>query len=264
MRVTFLGSGGAFCDFRVNYQNNAVVETAEGLVLVDCGVTAMQSLRELGLSPWDVTAVLVTHLHADHASPQGLVGVRYYAGPDGHAARMSTRIVAPPDVLGPLMKSLDPYLDEYSDRDDVLRHGGAGVLVDAEAAHELEVGGIRFRYFRVPHVTGGPVDKPAYGLVFEEGPTRVVWSGDTTLDRRWVERTAGDAAVDGFFHECTFSTRPRTPVHTHWSELSELPREVLGRLVLMHHTAVPEGVDAGAVRGAARRHERFVFGPPVP
>ena len=35
MRITFLGTGGAFCDYRVNYQNNAMVETSQGQVLID-------------------------------------------------------------------------------------------------------------------------------------------------------------------------------------------------------------------------------------
>ena len=70
MKITFLGSGGAFTDYRVNYHNNALVETDAGLVLLDCGFTACQSMRELGIHPSKIHTVLFTHLHGDHASPE--------------------------------------------------------------------------------------------------------------------------------------------------------------------------------------------------
>ena len=43
MRITFLGSGGAFTDFRVNYHNNALSHTAEGPVLLT-GIMALLGL----------------------------------------------------------------------------------------------------------------------------------------------------------------------------------------------------------------------------
>src|SRR5687768_15770661 len=99
MRITFLGSGGAFTDYRVNYHNNAVVETDAGPVLLDCGTTAVQSLRELGIDRARIAAVLLTHLHADHASPEQLLWERYYGSGGGPPPYLSTPIVAPPDVL---------------------------------------------------------------------------------------------------------------------------------------------------------------------
>jgi ribonuclease BN (tRNA processing enzyme) len=256
MRITFLGSGGAFCDFRVNFQNNAVIDTEEGPVLLDCGVTALQSLKELGIRAHDVRAVLVTHLHADHASPAVLVGERYYKGPDSEGASfLPTPILAPRDVVEPLVASLVPYLDEYQDRSGVIRPGGTRVMVDAKAVTETEIGGTRFRFFRVPHVVGAAVDKPAYGVEIRDARSAVAWSGDTTFSPQWIERTV--ESVDTLFHECTFAPRARSTVHTHWPELASLPREVGRRIVLMHHTAVPAGLDVSAVRAAAARHDTF-------
>ncbi len=258
MRITFLGSGGAFCDFRVNYQNNAVIDTEEGPVLLDCGVTALQSLKELGIGPHDVRAVLVTHLHADHASPAVLVGERYYLAPDGDGASfLPTPIFAPSDVIDPLLSSLVPYLDEYQDRSGVIRPGGTRVMVEAHTANELEIGGTRFRFFRVPHVVGAGVDKPSYGVEISDAKTKVAWSGDTTFSRKWIERTA--ESVDTLFHECTFAPPSPAPVHTHWPELAALPPEIGRRIVLMHHTAVPAGIDVSPVRAAAARHDVFQF-----
>jgi ribonuclease BN (tRNA processing enzyme) len=257
VRITFLGSGGAFTDFRVNYHNNALVYTGEGPVLLDCGLTAVQSMRELGIPPWGVHTVLVTHLHPDHASPGQLAVERYYGGPDDRPGLLRTRIAAPADVLHPLVGALVPYLDEYPGPDGGLRRGGTEALIDASEGGQFEVGGVRFRYFRVPHVTGGTVDKPAYGLEIDDGRSRVLWSGDTTLSLAWLAKAASDSRVVRVFHDCTFTPRRRGAVHTHWEELVALDPALTERVTLMHHTAVPPGLELGRFAGAAARHEVF-------
>ena len=131
VRLTFLGSGDAFCDWRVNDQNNALVETDQGLVLIDCGMTAVQSMRELGLSVHDVHTVLITHVHADHACPSNLLLERFYGGPVG-PRWASTRLLAPPDVLDPLRRSLRPFFDEVI--------GPEGGLADEELAEAARAG----------------------------------------------------------------------------------------------------------------------------
>jgi len=256
VRLTFLGSGDAFCDWRVNYHNNAVVETAAGLVLLDCGMTALQSMRELGLGAHDLAAVLVTHVHADHASLAPLLLERFFVGPQGPTWR-STRICAPADVLVDVKGVLAPYFDGMNGPEGGHQGGGLAGVLEAEEAHEIEVGGVHFRYFQVPHVRDGVWDKPAYGVELRVGPRRTVWSADTVFRRDWIEETAADPDLVSFFHDCTFSPRFPDTVHTHFEELERLPAAVKARITLMHHVAVPEGVDISAFAGAAERHQRF-------
>lgn len=259
MRITFLGTGGAFTDFRVNYHNNAVVDTEEGPVLIDCGLTAVQSMRELGIERSQIRAVLFTHLHADHASPETLIFERFYSGTDGAPGYLQTELVAPSDVMEPLCTSLSPYLKEFADEQGDFRDGGLEALTVRQAVTETEIGGVRFSWFRVPHVTGNHVDKPAYGLVIDDGRSRVLWSGDTTFSQRWLDRTLTDSRVDRIFHECLFQARFRGTVHTHWEELCTLPDALKQRITLMHYTRVPDNVSLDGFSGAAKRHERFTF-----
>lgn len=259
MRVTFLGTGGAFTDFRVNYHNNALIETEEGPVLLDCGLTAVQSMRELGVERTAVRAVLFTHLHGDHASPETLVWERFYSGPDGMPAFLGTTFAAPPDVLDPLGASLRPFLNELADQEGTFRNSGYDALITPIPTSEIEIGGVRFRFFRVPHVSGPGVEKPAYGVEIDDGRSLVLWSGDTTLSRPWLEAAVGRARLSRIFHECTFMPRIRGTVHTHWEELVELPQELLERITLMHYTSVPDWVDISCVAGAAKRHQSFIL-----
>lgn len=63
MRFASLGSGSR--------GNAALVETADACVLVDCGFSVREACRRLavlGRAPADLTAILVTHEHGDHAS----------------------------------------------------------------------------------------------------------------------------------------------------------------------------------------------------
>ncbi len=258
MRLTFLGTGGAFTDYRVNYQNNAVIETPEGLVLIDCGTTAVQSLKELGFSPHDVRAVLFTHLHGDHASPEQLLWERFYGpGKGGGPEFLRTELCAPADLLQPLRNSMQPFVDIFTDPEGNIRQGGVDALTRCRMETQLEVADLQVRWFRVPHVTGGSVDKAAYGLDIRQGDTRILWSGDTTLSPGWIQAGAEDPSVTRIFHECTFTEPYRGSVHTHWSELEALSDDLLGRISLMHHTEVPDDVDVSRTVGAAERHQLF-------
>ena len=259
MRITFLGTGGAFTDFRVNYHNNALIYTEEGPVLLDCGLTAVQSMREIGVDRGSLRAVLFTHLHADHASPESLIFERFYSGPGGMPSYKTTPLVAPSDVIAPLGQALRPFLNEFADMNGDFRHGGYEALCQPIETQETEIGGVRFRFFRVPHVSGGGVDKPAYGLEIDDGRTRVFWSGDTTLSPIWLDQTLEQDRVARIFHECMFMPRFRGTVHTHWEELSALPEALKAQLTLMHYTAVPDWAELDGLAGAAKRHESFEF-----
>ena len=260
MKITFLGSGGAFTDYRVNYHNNALIDTAEGPVLLDCGTTACQSMRELGVRRTDVRAVLFTHLHADHASPEQLIWERVYSVEDsGQPAFLPTELIGPAALIEPLGRALHPFLDEYTDAQGVYRHGGLAALVRPRITEAVEIGGVRFRWFRVPHVTGDGVDKAAFGLCIDDGQQRIYWSGDTTFAPAWINRAASESATARIFHECLFYPRFGGTVHTHWAELQSLPEALAGRVTLMHHTQVPEGIELEPFAGAAARHQVFSF-----
>ena len=259
MRVTFLGSGGALCDHRVNYQNNALIEGPGGLLLLDCGTTAAQSLRELGVHACAIDAVALTHLHGDHASPEQLIWERTYSSPAGPPAFARTPLLGPADLIQPLRASLAPFIDIFSDEQGEAREGGVDALTEAVMGAEIERCGLQLRWFRVPHVRGATVDKAAYGVEISDGRSVIVWSGDTTFSPGWVCAQAARPEVVQIFHECMFHPPFYGTVHTHYSELQTLPGEVREKVVLMHHTAVPAGEELRGFAGAAGRHQTFRF-----
>ena len=257
MIIQFLGSGGAFTDYRLNYNNNAIVQTSAGWVLLDCGQTASQSLLELNIHPTELAALLITHLHCDHASPEAILWQRYYTSPAGPPTFSSTPIYAPQDVLDPLIEALKPFVGTFNNNQNTVIDHGTDVLIEPHRTMCFSIGDTEFQFFPVHHVHQGEIDKPAYGVRITRGTTRVYWSGDTVFSPEWICAAAKDPLCTTIFHECMFSRRFPGTAHSHWEELQTLPKEVLRKIVLMHHTVVPDGMDISACAGAAQKHEIF-------
>ena len=90
-------------------EGNCLLLSGGGVhLLVDAGISARRitaSLRELGLSPGDVTAVLLTHEHTDHTAGLATLTKQYrlplYAS-DATTAALALRCPALRDVLRPI------------------------------------------------------------------------------------------------------------------------------------------------------------------
>ena len=259
MKVQFLGTGGAFSDFRENYNNNAIIETDKGWVLLDCGVTAVQSLKELGIHPSEIRGMLITHLHGDHASCEQFIWERYYTSPQNIPLWKPTNIYAPQDILLPLKASLSPFIGSFTNRQLQIVDSGTDDLLDLHVGMQGQIDDLNFEFFAVDHVSSEHTHKPSYGLKLTRGGKTVLWSGDKIFDGDWLDQMANDHHIECIFHECTFAPQYPGTVHTHWRQLQTLPTETLQKIVIMHHNKVPENEDVSMLKGHASRHQTFVF-----
>lgn len=263
LQITFLGTGGAFTDFRENYHNNAAVHIGEEQVaLIDCGGTAVQSLKEIGIRAWSVPYVIVTHLHGDHVGGiEQLAWERFYTGKNGPGFQ-KTHLIATSEIQGDLRDVLTPCVDEYTQSDGVSRSGGFDALFNLKyVISDVTVGDVQFILHRVPHVVDSGVDKPCYGVLIRERDTSsggFFFTSDTTF-RPQIGEMYPDVGV--IFHDCTFSPKYTGTVHTHYEDLLTLPDDVRNRIVLMHHTKVPEHIDIrkDGFLYAAHRHDTFTL-----
>lgn len=88
MRLASLGSGSS--------GNASLVDTGDGFVLVDCGLSARETqnrMSNLDLSLTDICAILVTHEHSDHIA--GVSAVASKSGAPIYATRGSSRKLKP-------------------------------------------------------------------------------------------------------------------------------------------------------------------------
>lgn len=199
-----------------NYNNNGMIKTRKGNVLIDAGHTIKYALRDQGLSIRDIDAVFITHVHGDHVF--GLERIAY-------------------ETLFKYQHRVKLYLHEsiYDELWHSTLKGSMGKHGDGEATLEdyfdvypivgnsLNILGHHLELFQNRHTP----DKPSFGINIDD---KVFFSGDTTAIPDIV--TEMNYAVG--FHDVTLSKF--NPVHATLSSLIELyPAEIKKKLYLMSY-----------------------------
>ncbi|MFD0900956.1 MBL fold metallo-hydrolase [Actinomadura sediminis] len=214
MRVTVIGCSGSYPG--PDSPASSYLVEAEGFAMIlDLGNGALGSLQRFH-SLYEIDAVCISHLHADHCldlcgywvartyRPSGPPPRIPVHGPEGTAARMARAYDLDPD----------PGMSETFDFRTLRR--------------TFEIGPFRVTTALMPH----PVE--AYAFRIEHGGKALAYSGDTGPSDTLVD-LARDA--DLFLCEASFLEGPSLPSELHLTarEAAEhAARAEVGRLVLTH------------------------------
>jgi len=226
-----LGTGAAASDGR-RTTTMLAVETATDLVLVDCGGDAAQRLAAHGLDPTALTAVIVTHEHADHVAGFPLLLERLWLG--GRSAPVDVYGIEP--ALAQARRVHDTFdvsaWPGYPER----RYHTVGIQAGSAV---LATPGLR--------VTAAPGTHsvPCVGLRFEDldGGGLLAYSGDTAFSPTIVALARGAQLL---VHEAT----DEPPMHSRPEEAARAAVEAgADALVLVH---LPPGFDEGDGLARAR------------
>jgi ribonuclease BN (tRNA processing enzyme) len=233
MKVTALGTGDAFSADR--YSSCLLVETATTRVLVDCPHPIRKVLKSSTAGRVDVAdidAVVLTHLHADHAS-----GVEGFAWFCRFALGRPMQVFGHEAVLAGLWTQLAPSMSELlvTDDDNRPHHRERLDAADVLSTSMLStttpviIGDLRV----TARLTSHHIATTA--LFFElavPGATATFgYSADTSFDPdliAWLSR------ADVVVHETNFGA------HTPYAKLAALPPESRRKLRLIHW---PDGFD---------------------
>jgi ribonuclease BN (tRNA processing enzyme) len=232
LRFVPLGVGDAFSELR--YSCCLAVEASDQLLLVDCPHPILKMLREareatgLALSADRIHAVVLTHLHADHAS--GLEGLAYFSF---FVLQRRLRLVVHPDVLARLWdghlaagmeqllpalgapferKRLEDYFEVIPLRDDAPVAVGPFAITCRKTIHHI----------------------PTTALRLQAGEVSLGVSADTAFDEELIA-WLGEATLT--VHETNFG------VHTPYAKLAALPAATRARMRLIHY---PDTFDLAA------------------
>lgn len=234
-----LGTGAAASDGS-RTTTMLAVETSRGVLLVDCGGDAAQRLRAHGLDPAALSAIVITHEHADHVAGFPLLLERMWL-----AGRRS-----PIDVYGiaPAIAQAKRVHDAFDTSDwpgyPQLRYH---VVDQAEEAPVLEAVGLRVL------ASPGSHSVPSVGLkVIAERGGVMVYSGDTSYDPSIARLARG---ADLLVHEAT----DEACMHSLVEDATRVANEAgVERLVLVH---LPPGFESGdGPRRARAGFERVSVG----
>ena len=228
-----LGTGAAASD-GTRTTTMLAVQTATGTLLVDCGGDAAQRLRAHGLEPAALSAIVITHEHADHVAGFPLLIERMWlAGRRdpidvygiASAVAQARRIHDAFDTdAWPGYPALRYHVVEPTERAPVL--DGFGLSVEASpGTHSVPCVGLR--------------------ISADDGGV-LTYSGDTAYDPAIVRLARG---ADLLVHEAT----DEACIHSRVEDATRVAHEArAGHLVLVH---LPPGFDAGD--GASRARAAF-------
>lgn len=167
MEVHVIGSGDAFGNGG-RYQTCFALRNEERTVLIDCGATSLTAMKDAGLDPLDVHAVVISHLHGDHFGgiPFMVLDAQFRRrtepfvvyGPPGTKARLTE-----------IMEALYPGSTSVSRRFDLLI-----TELDPDGT-PTRADGLTVRGVQVDHACG----TPPLAVRVETPTAAVAYSGDT-------------------------------------------------------------------------------------
>jgi len=252
MRLTLLGTGCPVVDeYRFGPAN--LVRSHSASILIDCGSGVTQRLLNAGSSGRDIDAVFLTHLHSDH-----VIDLYQLIVSSWHQGRERPQVVYGPRGTGRYVDGLmDLWEAERNQRiEHELRPSIKALEIEViEFAHgeEFQLGDLTVTAIEVDH---RPV-RNAFGFVFEQGRSKLVFSGDTAPCKSLAEAARG---ADLLLHE-VFIHREMPVVeglrteeglrnvagyHTLSSAIGKIARDAsVGMLVLIHF--VPPVFDKNAL-----------------
>jgi ribonuclease BN (tRNA processing enzyme) len=228
MRILVLGIGDAFT--ALHFGSSALLEVPNppaGVrrILIDCPDLVHRVLREASIghgppiTPADVDAIILTHLHGDHCN-----GLESFA----FARRILRlhdetipvpRLYCAPPVADRLWERLAPAMDapfggapsHLADYFDVR-------TIEPGSTHDVE--GLRVECRYTQHSV------PTIGLMIGDGEVTLGWSGDTPWEQAHMDWLDG---ADLIVHEANHG-----PAHTPIERLNALPDALRRRMRLIH------------------------------
>lgn len=216
MYITMLGTGSAFAK-RFN-NNNALIQSGESRLLVDCGITLPKALHDQDISFSQLDAILISHIHGDHVGGlEELAFQMMFKYDRKPVLYIAETLVAPlweHTLKGGLVQGELNELDHFFD----VKPLAPG------RTYEL-LPGIRVELIRTDHIPG----KNSYSFLFNDS---FFYSADMRFDGELLASLAARGVTE-IYHDCQLE--PPGAVHACLDELLTLPMELQERISLMHY-----------------------------
>jgi ribonuclease BN (tRNA processing enzyme) len=219
LSVKFLGSGDAFGSGG-RLQTCIYVKSEAAKFLIDCGASALISMKQFGVSLPDVKTILITHLHGDH-----FAGIPFFILDSQLISRRTDPLViaGPPGLeerIRVAMENMFPGSSKVKQKFEIIyRELPEGNLV---TIGELKVTGTQ-----VVHGSGAP----SYALRVVCAGKTIVYTGDTEWTDRLIEVARG---ADLFIAESYYYEK-KMKNHLNYRTLLERRQELQCKQIILTH-----------------------------
>jgi ribonuclease BN (tRNA processing enzyme) len=213
LRLTVLGCYGPYPAAGQNC-SGYLLQDDEVNVLLDCGNGVLSRLRYF-CQPWELTAVILSHLHSDHLSDLMILRYALQMQEEQHASALPLQVYAPPQP------------EEEYNRLTYKQYLQSRPL---SAGTALSFGSMRFTFIKGVHGV------PNYVITVTARGKKIVYSGDTEF---FPGLTAAAQGADLFLCEANYlkSDLQQGKVnHLAAFQAAAVAKEAeVKRLVLTHH-----------------------------
>ena len=222
VQVRFLGSGDAFGSGG-RLQSCILVNHSGGRFLIDCGASAMISLRRFDVDPNSVNGVFLTHLHGDHFGGLPFLILD---------AQLVSRRTAPFFVAGPpgLARRLPAAMEAHFPGSSGVNRKFEIDLREMEPLVSLMAGAVRVTPFIGLHPSGDN----AYSLRIEVGGKVITCSGDT----EWTEALTEAARGADLLIAEAYTYEKKIPFHLDYRTLMEKSANLGIRRTVITHMSI--------------------------
>ena len=179
VKIKFLGSGDAFGSGG-RFQTCIFIESDDTGLLLDCGASALISMKHFGVSLLDIDCILITHLHGDHFG-----GIPFFILDSQLISRRTEplQIVGPPGLEERIINAMEINFPGSSK----VRQKYRIIFEELQETVATHLGAVKVTAFGAVHGSGAP----SYALRLEVSGKTIVYSGDT----EWTDNLI--KAVDG-------------------------------------------------------------------
>jgi len=216
LKITMIGTGNAFA--KAYYNNNALVETEQIRLLIDCGITLPHALYQSGRTFADLDGVLISHMHGDHIG-----------GLEELAFQMMYTYARKPTLY--IAESLIEPLWNHSLRGGLVQGELDSIecffhVVPLQPGIDIKLAtDLKIKLIQTEHIK----NKDSYSFIIND---TFFYSADMTFNPKLLHELH-NAGVQTIYHDCQLEGPGY--VHTTLDELLSLPLELQRKIKLMHY-----------------------------
>ena len=179
IKVKFLGSGDAFGSGG-RLQTCIYIESDDTGLLLDCGASALISMKQFGVRLPDIDSIFITHLHGDHFG-----GIPFFILDSQLISRRTDPllIAGPPGMKKRVLEAMEVHFPGSSR----VKQKFEIIFEELPPTVPTRLGAVNVTAYSAVHGSGAP----SYALRVEVSGKTIVYSGDTEWTGGLIE------AVDG-------------------------------------------------------------------
>jgi len=219
IKIKFLGSGDAFGSGG-RLQTCIYIESDDTGLLLDCGASALISMKQFGVRLLDIDSIFVTHLHGDHFG-----GIPFFILDSQLISRRTDPllIAGPPGMKKRVLEAMEVFFPGSSR----VKQKFEIIFEELPPTVPTRLGAVNVTAYSAVHGSGAP----SYALRVEVSGKTIVYSGDTEWTGGLIEAVDG---ADLFICEAYFYDK-KMKNHLNYQTLMDHQSDLNCKKIIVTH-----------------------------